>query len=343
MAICRISSRARRMCSSTALPVNCGCRCGGGPREHPLTNPDSPELFVDEPRRDGAGRGWRSVRDANFGVESIGLPIVVYMAAAIFASSILQWTGVLPPPGAVSGAPADSPTGGSGETAPSTEAGGAMNLPGGAVGAANPRHMVLALACNNLAQLAGAAACLWVITRQRRRSLFDLLMCGRSVIQFGPTILGLFVAAMGVCYGTLWLILTILRRVAPTYQADGHDVVELVRGGGLPTWAIAVLWIGAVAVAPLAEELFFRGVIQTWLMRATGRRLLAVGITAAIFGAVHLSWTPPQFHAVVPLGLLAVLLGLSYERTDALAIPIAVHALFNLSTMIAVTQGWSDG
>lgn len=290
------------------------------------------------------------MRDANFGIESIGLPIVVYMAAAILASSILQWTGVLPPPGAVTGAPADSPDGTSEVPAPGAEPGGAAAPSAGAaadspdsLGANKPLHMVLVVASNNLAQLAGAAACVWVITRQRRRGIFEVFLCGRRLLALAPIILGLFVAAMGVCYGTLWLILTILRRVAPRYQAHGHDVVELIRGGGLPLWGVAVLWIGAVVVAPLAEELFFRGVIQTWLMRATGRRLLAIGVTAAIFGAVHLSWTPPQFHAVLPLGLLAALLGLSYERTDALAAPIAVHALFNLSTMIAVTQGWSDG
>ncbi|MCC7293834.1 MAG: CPBP family intramembrane metalloprotease [Phycisphaerales bacterium] len=327
-----------------------------------MTTPDSSQPLLDGPRRDSTGHdrpsagGWRSVRDANFGVESIGLPIVVYMAAALLASSVLQWTGALPTPGRAAGAPSDARNGPaargaeSAGGADSAEGGGAdssastaADTTSGAAGATSPSQMVIALACNNLAQLAGAAACVWVAMRQRRRRFAELLLCGRSLIQFAPMIFGLFVAAMVVCYGTLWLILKILQRVSPTYQAHGHDVVELIRGGGLPFWAIAVLWIGAVAVAPWAEELFFRGVIQTWLMRATGRRLVAVGVTAAIFGAVHLSWSPPQFHAVLPLGLLAVLLGLSYERTDALAVPITVHALFNLSTMIAVTQGWSDG
>lgn len=42
-----------------------------------------------------------------------------------------------------------------------------------------------------------------------------------------------------------------------------------------PIWAVPMLWISAVLVAPLAEELFFRGVIQTGLRHAFDEGILA--------------------------------------------------------------------
>ena len=51
---------------------------------------------------------------------------------------------------------------------------------------------------------------------------------------------------------------------------------------------------------------------------------------ALAFTLVH-----AQVHAL-PALLLGVLLGLAYERTGSLLVPILVHALFNLKTLIGV-------
>ncbi|MFH0981968.1 MAG: CPBP family intramembrane glutamic endopeptidase, partial [Planctomycetota bacterium] len=82
--------------------------------------------------------------------------------------------------------------------------------------------------------------------------------------------------------------------------------------------------------APMAEECFFRGMLQTMLLRVLRRRWVAVLAPALLFGMAHLD----QPHVVPALTLFGVILGLQYERSGALVGPIALHALFNLKTLI---------
>jgi hypothetical protein len=79
----------------------------------------------------------------------------------------------------------------------------------------------------------------------------------------------------------------------------------------------------AMALAPLAEEVLFRGVLYTAL-KQHGHRQLAVWTSALLFATIH-------FYPVGLLSLifLAVLLVVVYERTKNLFAPILLHSLFN--------------
>jgi hypothetical protein len=96
------------------------------------------------------------------------------------------------------------------------------------------------------------------------------------------------------------------------------------------TLQMAVSWtnrfgLGAVTilVAPLAEEMFFRGILYPALKSAGFPRLALWG-TALLFGVVHMN-----FVTFVPLVTLAIGLTLLYERTNNLWAPITAHSLFN--------------
>lgn len=88
------------------------------------------------------------------------------------------------------------------------------------------------------------------------------------------------------------------------------------------------------AVAPLAEELFFRG----FLFGALRRRglPLAAGVTGLVFGAAHVASAPIGF--IVPLGCLGIILCLLYERTGSLYPSMALHCLNN-----SIAFGAGDG
>jgi membrane protease YdiL (CAAX protease family) len=88
------------------------------------------------------------------------------------------------------------------------------------------------------------------------------------------------------------------------------------------------------AVAPLAEELFFRG----FLFGALRKRGLpvAAGVTGLLFGLAHVASAPVGF--IVPLALLGVILCLLYERTKSLYPSIALHCLNN-----SIAFGAGDG
>jgi membrane protease YdiL (CAAX protease family) len=84
---------------------------------------------------------------------------------------------------------------------------------------------------------------------------------------------------------------------------------------------LAVLAI--VIVAPIAEELFFRGVVFNAWLREGGARFAYLG-SAALFAVIHLSLA-----AAVPIFLLGLALAWIYRRTGSLLAPIAMHTVVN--------------
>ena len=100
--------------------------------------------------------------------------------------------------------------------------------------------------------------------------------------------------------------------------------------------AIAMLnpWLVTVAIvvfAPIAEELFFRGIVFNAWLREAGRTWAYVG-SAALFAAIHLS-----LESLLPIFLLGLALGWVYQRTGTLLTPITMHATVNgISVAIAL-------
>lgn len=81
--------------------------------------------------------------------------------------------------------------------------------------------------------------------------------------------------------------------------------------------------VSAVVLAPVVEEILFRGIAYKAL-RDRGRPGLALVVSSALFGLIHLSAM-----TFIPLTAFAVVLAMVYERTGSLLTPIAAHALFN--------------
>jgi len=108
-----------------------------------------------------------------------------------------------------------------------------------------------------------------------------------------------------------------------------HELLEVMEVAP-SRWVRVLIVIGAVVVAPLFEELLFRGYLQTLLWRLTRRRWLAVILASIGFALVHQHWV-----TWLPIFTLAVVLGYMYERTGKLWVPILIHAMFNATSIIA--------
>ncbi|MGA2229827.1 MAG: CPBP family intramembrane glutamic endopeptidase [Tepidisphaeraceae bacterium] len=147
-----------------------------------------------------------------------------------------------------------------------------------------------------------------------------------------------------------------------------HDLLKLL--GSVGDFRLhVVLFLSIIVAAPISEELFFRGCLQTLLTTQFARRprrgpsrARAHWRTAIIVGLLFLGMSPlwvvklargPRglsplaarwtsviivsllFASVHPLWsapaifVLALCLGYAYERTGNLWVPIAIHALFN--------------
>lgn len=162
-------------------------------------------------------------------------------------------------------------------------------------------------------------------------------------------------------YGLMRLALVIWPR-------QQHPVEEMLRLH-LDAGTIALALISAVVLAPMVEELLFRGLLLGWLQRlfdpasvvVANRpeepeplddilalepmppprwfRILPDFITAGLFAAMHLS----QWPAPLPLFVLALALGALMRRTGSLWAPIGLHAFFNGVSTLGMLLGSAAG
>lgn len=103
----------------------------------------------------------------------------------------------------------------------------------------------------------------------------------------------------------------------------------------------ATLILLAVIMAPLFEEIVFRGIIQKGLINKGMKPATAIVIASVLFGLVH--GNPWQFVGAV---LLGIVLGLVYYKTKSMLLPILLHAFNNLCSAILIfygnTESFSD-
>jgi len=95
--------------------------------------------------------------------------------------------------------------------------------------------------------------------------------------------------------------------------------------------AVALVVVSAVVVAPVAEEFFFRRVLQGWLERFLhGDARSAIAGSSLAFASAHAG----QGLAFVPLFPLAVVLGVIAHRTGSIVPCVLLHGLFNAVSVL---------
>lgn len=139
----------------------------------------------------------------------------------------------------------------------------------------------------------------------------------------------------GVAYGVpMWLgaavvsaiVALIVQAVTGTPVSEEQAVVNLI--GALP---LPLALLAAAILAPLAEELFFRGVAFNAWERERGPRWALVG-SALLFAAVHL--LDGAFLVFFPILLVGLALAFVYQRTRSLPTVFGMHAAFNAISLL---------
>jgi membrane protease YdiL (CAAX protease family) len=125
-----------------------------------------------------------------------------------------------------------------------------------------------------------------------------------------------------------WLGVTLLANLsAAVLKALGVQqdtgIVDTVMQRGDPT----VIVLAVVLVAPIAEELFFRGVVYNAWEREHGTWFAVFG-SAALFALIHGS-----IFLLLPIFILGVGLALLYRSTRSLPATMLMHAGFNAVTV----------
>jgi membrane protease YdiL (CAAX protease family) len=103
---------------------------------------------------------------------------------------------------------------------------------------------------------------------------------------------------------------------------------------------LALFGLMAVTVAPLFEEMFFRGFVQPLLSRSLGM-VAGIGITAAIFGALHAPEYAYAWQYAVCIALAGAAFGWVRARTNSIIPGIIMHGAFNLASVIAMATKYA--
>ena len=94
---------------------------------------------------------------------------------------------------------------------------------------------------------------------------------------------------------------------------------------------VRILLLLAVVAGPVAEEIFFRGLLYGWLRQRVGVRNGLV-VSALFFALLHMDAV--AFFPILGLGLL---FGWVYERSGSLAAPVAIHIFHNGGMLFAAS------
>ena len=120
--------------------------------------------------------------------------------------------------------------------------------------------------------------------------------------------------------GVQWVSMELMTRFnGPPAEQAAVKALSLVTNWSERMTLIVV----TIVLAPIAEEMLFRGILYPMIKQLGFPRLAWWGVSA-LFAAIHFSLA-----IFPPLLVLALLLTLLYERTNNLLAPIVTHSLFN--------------
>jgi len=207
-----------------------------------------------------------------------------------------------------------------------TALGGMFLTHGDSRAAPGTRAWHVAQNADALGRLVAAAVAVWIL--RRRPSFVPPAGAGRRWrVLLATGLVGTFVV-LAMCAVQYEMSTILWRWQHPEQTPPVHQVLLAVQNTQWGWWGRAQLVVGAVVVAPLAEELFFRGLVLGAVWRYLRHAWLAVLTSGLAFGAIH---AQPQ--DILPLCTLGIVLGYLRTQTRSLVPCLIVHALFNARTM----------
>ena len=146
-------------------------------------------------------------------------------------------------------------------------------------------------------------------------------------IEFKTTIPLILLATLGIQYSLTLPISTLI-----PMSDSMREAFSMALGNPRNIFSIATL----VILAPIFEELIFRGIILNGLLKRYSP-VLSIVVSSLLFAAVHLN--PWQFVSAFILGLF---IGWVYLRTKSISLAIIIHAFNNLAAILPELLGFSS-
>jgi hypothetical protein len=189
--------------------------------------------------------------------------------------------------------------------------------------AANADSLALNLGAGGVIYLITLVAVFAVIVR-RRRGTWHEIGFRRTSPWWALLVVGIFIVQL-LSVATANILVQQI-----TGPFTNPQIEKLIDERGF-SWLnfVVVFTVGAI-IAPVVEELTFRGLLYQWLRKHTGV-LLPVLLSGALFSVVH--FIPQLF---LGLFLVGVILALAFEWSQSLWVTIALHMMQNSLAIIAI-------
>jgi membrane protease YdiL (CAAX protease family) len=165
---------------------------------------------------------------------------------------------------------------------------------------------------------------------------FDLLMVRQKIgkklnFNFSPTNFYTYLLIFPMMLGMMFVGEFITSQIPTTgsFFGDFYEFFENLMAG--LTDDPVVMVITAVIMAPIFEEIIFRGIIQKGMINNGVKPWKAILLASVLFGVIH--GNPWQF---VGATLLGTVLGLVYYKTRSLLLPMLLHGFNNLCSAILI-------
>ena len=160
-----------------------------------------------------------------------------------------------------------------------------------------------------------------------------ILICGRFLLASLQATRPIRLLLTGiVCLAGYWLlsyaVTSLILKIYPAFYNVNDQSISGMAGSNFIFTAI-----GTILLVPLAEEVFYRGILFGTLCRI--HKLLGYGVSVFVFALIHVM----QYIGTYPMDLLAlcllqyipagICLAVAYEKSDSILCPILMHTVIN--------------
>ena len=125
------------------------------------------------------------------------------------------------------------------------------------------------------------------------------------------------------------IVAVLLNEALLSGEVDQQSSIQLFADAE-DTAALILLLASVCVFAPVFEEILFRGFLYRNLRDRLGP-WAALAVSSAIFALAHLDASN-----LLPLFAIGFAFGLSYEKSGSLWVPVLIHSLWNLSTVLRI-------
>jgi len=107
------------------------------------------------------------------------------------------------------------------------------------------------------------------------------------------------------------------------------DVIAILNRNG-DSLTVILWFLSIVVLAPISEEILFRGFLQDFFSNLIKNKKVVIGLTAIIFSLFHL----PSLSNTLFTFIVGIFLSIEKEKSGKINIPIWIHAIINFTGIL---------